>query len=220
MMTSNDQKILIPQSGLRLNFSLADIRNAEELRQRRRYLYGSIASVDSCEDVFVDGISPVSNLVKEILDINRIDKVVAPEERKPIYLFINSPGGEVDEGFPLVSAIELSKTPVYTINIGEWCSMAFLIGIAGTKRFSLPYMTFLMHEASGFSMGKISNQADKIDFDRMFNERVIKQLILKHSTMTADEYDKVSSKEFYMLPEEALKYGFIDEIVTDLDTIL
>ena len=204
----------------RLDVVLSEVVSAQELESRRLYLYGEIASIDSCEDEFSPSISPVSMLVKKIMMINKLDQGISPCAREPIILYINSPGGEVNEGFALVSAIELSKTPVYTVNIGEWCSMAFLIGITGKKRFSLPYMTFLMHEASGFSMGKISNMEDKIDYDRKFGDQVIKKIILAHSKMTEKEYSLVEKKELYMLPEDALDYGFIDEIITDIDTIL
>lgn len=207
-------------SDVRLDVGLAEVMSAQELVERRLYLYGEIKDVDSCEDEFAPSASPVSMLVKKIMMINKKDLGIPPEEREPIILYINSPGGEANEGFALVSAIEVSKTPVYTVNVGEWCSMAFLIGITGKKRFSLPYMTFLMHEASGFSMGKISNMEDKIDYDRKFGDQVIKKHILAHSKMTEKEYSLVEKKELYMLPKDALDYGFIDEIVTDIDTIL
>ena len=203
-----------------LGCTFADLSNLIDLGERKLYLYGEITSVDEDQDEFFPTASPVSALVKEIFQINQADMDIPIEERQPIKLYINSPGGNLIEGFALVSAIELSKTPVYTVNIGEWCSMAFLIGIVGVKRFSLPYMTFLMHEASSLSVGKISSMEDKIAFDRNFSEKVIKNCILRHSTMSEREYDLIAKKEFYMLPEDALEYGFIDEIITDIDTIL
>lgn len=219
-MSNTAENLVIPKSSLRVNCSIAELARADEVSMRKLYLYGEIMSVDNSEDIFTPLISSTALLVKQILAINEADKMIPVDERKPIMLFINSPGGELTEGFPLVSVIELSKTPVYTVNIGEWCSMAFLIGITGHKRFSLPYMTFLMHEASGFSMGKISNMEDRIGFSKKFNENIIKELVLRHSNITRKRYDAVAQKEFYMLPDEALKYGFIDEIVTDLDAIL
>lgn len=205
---------------LRANCSLWELSNLEDEKNRRFYLCGEIASIDECNDELNPTLSPTSELVRQIFAINRADITIPIESRKPIIIYINSPGGELTEGFSLVSAMMLSKTPIYTVNIGMWCSMAFLIGITGDKRFSLPYMTFLMHEASGLSFGKISSMEEKIDFDRKFSEKVIKQLILSHSTMTEKDYDLVVKKELYMLPEEAKKYGFIDEIVSDIDTIL
>lgn len=212
--------LTLPENTLRVNCSLSELGRESELNERRLYLCGSIYSIDDCEDGFNPLFSPVSLLVKQILSINKMDADIPLESRKPIKLYINSPGGELIEGFPLISAIELSKTPVYTVNIGTWCSMAFLIGITGHRRFSLPYMTFLMHEASGAAFGKISDMEAKIAFDKKFNERITREHVLKHSKMTPEEYDSVSKKEFYMLAEEALEYGFIDEIVTDINTIL
>ena len=210
----------IPESGYRLDCSLAEYKRDEAFKERRLYLYGEILSVDSCEDEFDPYVSPTSLLVKQIMAINKIDKDVPASDREPIILYINSPGGELIEGFPLISAIELSKTPVYTVNVGEWCSMAFLIGITGHKRFSLPYMTFLMHEASGAMVGKISDMESRLEFDKKFNKYITREHILRHSKMDPTVYDSVSKNEFYMLTDEALKYGFIDEIITDIDTIL
>ncbi len=209
-----------PEESLRVSCSISELSNLQELKARRLYLSGEIVSVDENYDELDVSSSVTSALVKDILAINRADKDIPAEERKPIFLYINSPGGELIEGFSLVSTIETSVTPVYTVNIGEWCSMAFLIGITGHKRFSLPYMTFLMHEPSGISVGKISSMEEKIGFERRFFEKVIKQHVLKHSKMKEKEYNLVAQKEFYMLPEDALEYGFIDEIITDVYTIL
>lgn len=208
------------EKSLRLNCSFQELAYLNEIDARRLYLYGEIASSDGCDDDCTFYTSQAASIVKKIFDYNREDRGLHGVERQPIILYINSPGGELAEGFSLVAAMKLSKTPIYTINTGMWCSMAFLIGITGSKRYSLPFTTFLMHEASGFSFGKISNMEDKIKFDRKFSDTVVKQHVLKHSRMTEEEYDHVVKNELYLLPEEALEYGFIDEIVTDIDTIL
>ena len=184
------------------------------------YLYGTISSIDYEEtDLYFDS-SMISKLTEKILDYNRADDGIAPEERKPIRLYINSPGGDVTEGFALVGAMELSKTPIYTINVGECLSMAFLISIVGTKRFTLPHSIFMMHEPSEMIVGKFSDIEDKVFFNKRFHISRIKDLALKHSNMTEREYEKVSKKDYYMLPEDALKHGFIDEIARSIDTIL
>lgn len=210
----------IPVESLKVACTIGEFNSLNELKARRLYLYGEIESINYCSDELDQSASVVSALVKNILAINAEDKGIPVEDRKPIFLYINSPGGDLTEGFPLIPVIEQSVTPVYTVNIGEWCSMAFLIGITGHKRFSLPYMTFLMHEASGVSVGKISSMEEKIIFDRKFCERIVKQHVLRHSKMKEKEYNLVAQKEFYMLPEDALEYGFIDEIVSDIYTIL
>lgn len=203
---------------MNINSDPWEFKRIREIEDRRLYLYGEIMSISGdCYDYADSSIS--SMLVEEILDINRLDDGKPVEEREPIRLYINSPGGEPTEGFAIVSAIELSKTPVYTINVGQWSSMAFLVGIAGHKRFSLPYMSFLMHDGSIFLYGSANKVKDRVAFEDRFEEKVVKPYVLGHSHMDEATYDKLDRKEFYMLPEEALEYGFIDKIVDNLENI-
>lgn len=205
---------------LNIGCSLQEYGRAKELEERRLFLYGEITAIDDQDGMILDNVSMTGSLAEQILNVNREDNSLPLEERKPIWLYINSPGGDVTEGFALVSVIKLSKTPVYTINVGEWSSMAFLIGIAGKRRFSLPSSIFMMHEPSGLTLGKFSDMADKVEFNKRFNDLIIKKHVLECSRMTPGKYNGVSKKNFYMLPEDALRYGFIDEIVTDINTIL
>lgn len=200
--------------------SLEEWGRERELEDRRLYLYGEIESIDFESKCMYAGVSMTSKLVERILDFNRADEGIPIDKREPIRLYINSPGGEVTEGFALVSAIRLSKTPVYTVNVGEWCSMAFMIGIAGDRRFSLPYMTFLMHEGTSFVVGSAGKAHDRAKFNERFKNEVMRAHVLECSKMTASQYDALERVEFYMLPEDALEYGFIDEIVTNVNSIL
>lgn len=170
--------------------------------------------------VLVGESSVADELAGWIFEYNREDRGKPIEERQPIRLYINSPGGDVTGGFAIISTIMTSKTPVYTINVGQWSSMAFLIGITGHRRFSLPNMTFLMHDGSLITAGSTNKAQDKMKFDQRYENEVVKAHVLKHSKMTSSEYDALSRVEYYMLPKDALEHGFIDEIVEDIDTIL
>jgi len=203
-----------------VQLGLGDWEQYQILMDRRIYLTSSIESADDDSDEYYR--SPVMQMVGDIMEINRYDakQDTPPKDRKPIRLYINSPGGNTTEGFSLVSAIELSKTPVYTINIGQWSSMAFLIGIAGHKRFSLPHMRFLMHEGYAGAYDSGSKAQDLMKFLDRFEREVVREQVLKYGKMSGEEYDSKIREEVYMLPEDALRYGFIDEIVDDIDTIL
>jgi ATP-dependent protease ClpP protease subunit len=98
--------------------------------------------------------------------------------------------------------------------------MSFWIGITGHKRFALPYTEFLMHEGSLFTAGSVGSVQDTVDFNQRYKEEVIRTHVLKHSNMNPEEYDATQRREYYMLPGDALKHGFIDEIVTDINAIL
>lgn len=203
-----------------IQLGIGDWEQYKILMDRRIYLTSEIKSADcDCDEYYR---SPTMQMVEDIMEINRYDAAhnIAPEDRKPIRLYINSPGGDTGEGFSLISAIELSKTPIYTINIGQWASMAFLIGIAGHKRFSMPYMTFLLHDGISIVCDSGSKVQDRVDFDKRYNKEVVRAHILKHGKMGAKEYDKRIREEIYMVPEDAIEYGFIDKIVTDINDIL
>ena len=213
----------IPEDMLRINTTIEEYEYYLYHQERRLYLLSEIMS--TVEESDGEYPSKVSQLVTDIFEYNREDNRnnIPIEERKPIILYINSPGGSVTEGFSLISAIEVSRTPIYTVNIGQWASMAFLIGITGHKRYSLPYMTFLMHDGTNFTYDTATKAQDKMKFDERFNDTVVKHHVLAHSDMEAEEYNSRLREEYYMLPEDALKKGFIDKIVDDankLDAIL
>ena len=105
----------------------------------------------------------VSTIVYTILRFNIIDKGKKPEDRKPIFIYINSPGGSVIDGLSLVDAITNSKTPVYTINLALAASMAFHIFIAGHKRFSMPNSIFLSHQGESASWGTASQVRERVE---------------------------------------------------------
>ncbi|MBR3228862.1 ATP-dependent Clp protease proteolytic subunit [Candidatus Saccharibacteria bacterium] len=213
-------EILLGNTNLQVSSELGEFKRLIDFGERRLFLNGTILSVDNYGGEPMLESSVIGKIVENILKYNEMDKTLDPKDRKPIKLFINSPGGEVTEGFSLVSVIEKSKTPVYTINIGEWSSMAFIIGIVEHKRFSFPYMTFLMHDGTSIVGGSTNKVWNRVDFDKKFEREVVKRIILRHSNLEEKEYDDLSPTEYYMLPEDALKRNFIDKIIDDIDEIL
>ena len=108
----------VPEEMMRINCGIEEYQNQKERQERRLYLTREISSLDYDEDNYFEFNSVVGQIILDILEYNREDRGKPIKDRQPIKLFINSPGGEVVEGFPLISTIELSETPVYTINIG------------------------------------------------------------------------------------------------------
>ena len=200
----------------------------EKIRRRQLFFDGEITGTDEKGYYGFDSLS-AGDLVQTILQFNRDDclaeqqfKLEHPKEkftRRPIWLYVNSPGGRVYDGFAVASAIRISKTPVYTVNLGMWASMAFMIGIAGKKRFALPYSIFLSHDGSSVVFGTTGQVHDTADFSKRFEEQVSKNHILSCTKITEEEYRKHERKEWFMLPDEAKKYGCIDHIVSSLDEL-
>lgn len=161
----------------------------------------------------------INDIVMNIFKWNKEDNDIPVEERKKIIIYISTLGGCVDSGFALIDAIELSKTPVITVNIGDAYSMGFLISLAGDERLTLPNATFLLHDGSTGVINSMAKVSDTAKFYKQMEDR-IKEYVLNHSKLTSQMYNKKYGNEWYMYPDEALKYGFVDKIVTDLNEIL
>ncbi len=198
--------------------NLEDYYLHKEADERRLYLSYALESLE--EEQHHHYLSSTGWMIQRIIEINREDEGTPSEVRKPIKLYINCPGGDQTEGLALISVIFRSKTPIWTINMGSWGSMAFLIGISGIKRFSMPYSVFLMHEGIWSAEGATNKVIDKARFQEKIEESFIKPLVVEQSKMSEEEYDNAKRKEFFLTAEEALEWGFIDEIVDSLDDIL
>ncbi len=193
------------------NFCWLDQFNSEDLEGRRLYLNSEVD--EQC----------IGDLAYHILRFNRMDKGLPVEERKPIILYINSPGGSVSDGFGLIDVIITSKTPVYTVNQGMCMSMGFLIAIAGHKRFAMPHSEYLMHEGYTGVIDNMSKAKDRIDFEAGELEVAIRKFVLEHTKITEELYEKKYRCEFYFLPEMAKELGVADAIVgvdCDIDEIV
>lgn len=184
---------------------------------RKLYLEGAIVPTDT--EGNNNETSSAKEIVKQIMEYNDADKGIPIQKRKPIRLFINSPGGDLHEGMSLVEIIRASKTPIYTINLGRCASMAFLIFIVGHKRLSLRNMTFLCHDGFIALNSSTSKARDIVSFYNQMNDS-IEDIIVSYGKMDREEFRRRRHEEIYMLPEQAKEYGFVDEIVTDIDHIL
>ncbi len=165
----------------------------------------------------------IDTVVYAILRYNQMDKGKPIENRKPIYIYINSPGGDVISGLGLISAIKNSITPVYTVNMALAASMAFHIFIAGHKRFAMPYSVFLCHEGQIFTFGSTSKVKEQIDFESNELGKEIKNYVIAQTKIDEQLYDKKYKTEWYFMSQTAKELGVTDCIIgTDcvMDDIL
>lgn len=184
------------------NLKLEDVFVQEDIKNRHLFLN------DIIDETIVDSV------VYHILRYNAQDRDIAVEDRKPIIIYINSPGGSVSDGYGLVDTIQNSITPVYTVNIGLAASMGFLIFIAGHKRFSYKKSEFLMHEGSIFGgIDHVTKMKDRIEFETGQLEQMTKDYVLENTNITNEKYEEKQMREWYMLPNEAKELGVVDYIV-------
>jgi len=132
---------------------------------------------------------------------------------KDVNLYINSPGGSVTAGLAIYDTMQLVKSDITTICIGQAASMGALLMSAGTKgkRFALPYSRFLLHQPSGGVQG----QASDIDIQAREIVRIgemIDEILAKHTGQPIEVIRRDSQRDFFMGAQEALEYGLIDEV--------
>ena len=158
------------------------------------------------------------DLVKMIVRCNHEDKGKSVEERVPIKVYIDSPGGDVCALWTTIKAIEISKTPVYTINYCTAYSAAADLLTAGHKRFAFPGTNIMVHSGSCMYAGTVE-QADNM---KKYFDSLGKQLtdyFLSHTNVDQKLYKRKAPNDWYLDENEALKYGIIDTVITDIDEL-
>lgn len=156
---------------------------------------------------------------KNIIRINREDKGIPTEERKPIKLFINSPGGLLEETLGFIGLMDSSKTPIYTINTCTAYSAACLILLSGHKRFAIKNTQALLHSGSGGAIGTFEQAQEQMKNYKDLVDKM-RDIILSKTKISTRLYNKNKSKDWYVSTESCLELGIIDRIIDDLDEIL
>ena len=146
---------------------------------------------------------------------NKVDENIPVEERQPIKLYIHSPGGYLTSAFAIIDTVKLSKTPVHTIAIGDVYSGGFFIFLAGDKKYTYPHASFLYHEGATANGGDANKFRNFAKFYEVQLEQ-LRQIVLKNSSITEEEYEKHIKDDWWLTAEEAVKYGIADEILTEL----
>ena len=138
----------------------------------------------------------------------------AENPNKDISLYINSPGGSVSAAFAIYDTMQFIKPDVSTVCIGQAASAGALLLTSGAKgkRFALPHATIMIHQVLGASEGQASDIA--IDAKHIVHvKEKINKILAHHTKQPFSQIDRDADRNFYMDPDEAKKYGIIDEIV-------
>jgi len=136
------------------------------------------------------------------------------DNSKPIYLYINSPGGSVISGLAMYDTMKHIKSEVVTINVGLAASMSSFILAAGEKgkRLALPHSRIMIHQPMGGAQG----QASDIEVEAQQILRIRKSLTEDYAEMSGRPYEKVlqdMDRDNFMSSYEAVEYGLIDRVI-------
>lgn len=150
-------------------------------------------------------------------DINRrlltLEKM---DSKKPIYLFIDSPGGEINSGFSIFDTARFIEPEVHTVVVGLAASMGSLIALCAKpeNRVAFPNSKFLIHQP--LISGTIYGSASDVDIrakDILKVRKKINTLYAKETGKTFEQIEKSTDRDSWMTAEEALSFGLISKIV-------
>ena len=139
----------------------------------------------------------------------------AEDEKAPIYMYIDSPGGDVDAGFAIYDVIRFVKAPVYLIGMGLIASAATLVLLAVDKknRIGLPNSRYLIHQP----LGQMRGVATDIEIYAKDMEKIrakLNKLISEATGTSLEQVTKDTDRDYWLEADEAVKYGLISRIVT------
>jgi ATP-dependent Clp protease protease subunit len=144
----------------------------------------------------------------------------AEDSEREAYMYINSPGGVVTAGLAIYDTMKYLKIKVSTICIGQAASMGAFLLSAGEqgRRYALPNARIMIHQPLGGAQG----QATDIEIQTkeiLRIKKLLNQKMADHTGQPLSKIEKDTDRDFFMGPEEAVKYGLIDEVIypRDLD---
>lgn len=152
----------------------------------------------------------VANLmVAQLLFLNHEDS------RKPIQMYINSPGGSINAGLAVYDTMHMISAPIQTVAVGLAASFGTILLCAGAPgmRYALPNATIHLHQPLGGAQGQASDMEIAVkEIVRM--RELINAILKRHTKMSEEQISQSTDRDFYMTPERAVELGVVDAVMT------
>ncbi len=161
--------------------------------------------------VFLIGEISYARAAEVIMKMLYLDNLKRSSE---ISLYINSPGGSVDDTMAIYDTVRFVSSPVATYCIGRAQSGAAVILAAGAKgnRYALPHAKVMLHQPWGGVTGPAADikiQAEEI----LRAKTMINEVLATHTGQSIEKIAAETERDRYMTAEEAKDYGLIDEVL-------
>ena len=159
-------------------------------------------------NVTINGNTVCSHIIKSMLYLQSVKR------DQDIHLYINCPGGDIDDTLAIYDTIRFLKCDVATYCVGGASSGAALILAAGTpgKRFALPHAKVMIHQPWGMLGGQLADmriQATEI----LKVKRTLLDILAHHTGKPVEQLEQDTERDRFMDAAEAKEYGLIDEIL-------
>lgn len=138
------------------------------------------------------------------------------DNKKDIFIYINSPGGSVYDALAIYDTMKYVKSDIQTVGIGVQASAAAFLLSSGTKgkRFILPHSTVMIHQPSSGTRGKVTDQ--EIDLRESLRvKKLLEEIMAKNTGQKPAKIHEDMERDKWLNAEEAKKYGIVDAVITN-----
>lgn len=201
-------EFMIPQELKEISLPSPEELNYWNLRKNRVFTI----------DYEIDECYTLIELSKVIIHMNFEERDIPEKDLKPIYLFIHSYGGEIDQANYFCDLIEASRIPIITIAMGAAMSSGFLIFLAGKRRYAFKHSQLLVHSGSAGFQGT-AEQIEEAQKNYKKQLESMKKYILERTSVDEKTFNKNRSKDWYFTSEELVKYNIVDKLIEKFEDI-
>lgn len=147
-----------------------------------------------------------ASIISQLLFLSSVD------EKKDIYIYINSPGGSVTAGLSIYDTMKYISPNVITIGMGLCASMGAFLLSSGDKRYALENTKVMIHQPLGGAKGQATDimivAEEIISIKKKLNE-----ILSNNTKQPLSKIEQDTERDFYMDAKKSLEYGIIDEII-------
>lgn len=157
--------------------------------------------------------TPIDDMVANVI-IAQLLFLQMSDPKKDIHLYINSPGGSVTAGLAVYDTMQFLTCDVNTYCIGQAASMGAVLLCGGTKgkRYALPNSNIMIHQVLGGAEGQASDVEIRVKYMLKLKQR-LNEIIAKHTGQPYEVVEKACDRDNFMSPDEAKKFGLVDDVV-------
>ncbi len=145
-----------------------------------------------------------NNTIAQLLYLDSVDST------SYIHVYINSPGGYVNQGFAIYDIAKKIKAPIRTVCIGEAASMGALLMLMGKQRCATKHSQIMVHQVSGGSIGTLTEMKISVDQARRLQDNI--NVIIQENTLIKNPEEFLLFDK-WLSSEEALELGILTEII-------
>lgn len=186
---------------------MTQYRTVVETAQKNLVVLDVFSKLVQSRILFIDDVIDdelANGIIAQMLYLDAMDNT------KPINIYINSPGGSIMNGMAIYDVSKIIKSPINTICIGMAASMAAILMLMGKERSGLKHSRIMLHEASGYNVGKTKDVEVSFNLQKELQAELI-AIVREKTTLT--DLEEMFKLDKWFKTNEALECGILTKIL-------